>query len=139
MRVSFAHICDYASVSREGKLSVNGIFSFIGAQTFPVQHPLLYLVFELDLSSSELNAEYECKVKLQGPDGPEIFSATLKFRVGGSARPGERPKVPQIIPIGGLILPGPGMHQFSIWVNGAHKFDVPFVVTKVDAKGQPVA
>ena len=139
MRISFAHICDYASVSREGKLSINGIFSNIASQAFPSAHPLLYVVFEVDLSAAELNQELTTKVKLQGADGAEIFAASMRFKVGGMARPGERPKIPQVLPIAGLVLPAPGMYQFSIWINGSHKVDVPFSATTIDDKGTSVA
>ena len=42
--LNFSFLCDYASVSREGKLSMNGIFENINVQTFPAHHPSMYVV-----------------------------------------------------------------------------------------------
>lgn len=42
--LNFSFLCDYASVSREGKLSMNGIFENINVQSFPAQHPSMYVV-----------------------------------------------------------------------------------------------
>jgi hypothetical protein len=132
MKVSFAHICDYATVSQEGKPSIMGIFSFIASHTFPVVHAQLYVVFEIDLSSAELNQQVLARLQLQGADGNEVWRAESQFRVGGQAKPGERPKVTQLVPITNLPIPAPGMYQFSIWLNGAHQRDVPFEVRKLN-------
>lgn len=43
-KLNFSFLCDYASVSREGKLNMNGIFENINAKNFPTHHPLMFVV-----------------------------------------------------------------------------------------------
>jgi hypothetical protein len=43
-KLNFSFLCDYASVSREGKLSMNGIFENINVRQLPIQHPLMFIV-----------------------------------------------------------------------------------------------
>jgi len=43
-KLNFSFLCDYASVSREGKLSMNGIFENINVHSFPACHPLMFIV-----------------------------------------------------------------------------------------------
>lgn len=43
-KLRFSFLCDHALVSREGKLSLNGIFENINVRTFPAYHPLMFIV-----------------------------------------------------------------------------------------------
>ncbi|MFH2137354.1 MAG: hypothetical protein ABII88_02455 [Candidatus Omnitrophota bacterium] len=43
-KLNFSFLCDYAMVSREGKLSMNGIFENINARSFPTHHPIMFIV-----------------------------------------------------------------------------------------------
>jgi hypothetical protein len=128
VQVTFAHLCDYASISREGKLSVMGIFTTIHTAVFPSIHPMLYVVFEIELSPAELNKEIRARVELADADGNELAKAEATFAVGGKAVPGERPTIPYVVPIGGLPLQKAGRYQWSIWLNENHQRDVPFEV-----------
>jgi hypothetical protein len=43
-KLNFSFLCDYASVSREGKLNMNGIFENINVRQLPTHHPLMFIV-----------------------------------------------------------------------------------------------
>ena len=43
-KLRFSFLCDYALVSREGKLSMNGIFENINIRSFPSPHPIMFVV-----------------------------------------------------------------------------------------------
>ena len=43
-KLNFSFLCDYASVSREGKLSMAGIFENINVRRLPTHHPLMFIV-----------------------------------------------------------------------------------------------
>lgn len=137
MKVTFAHICDYATISREGKLSVLGIFSTLGALKFPVQHPLMHLVFEVEMSSAELNSDITARIELRKPDGERVTGGELKFRVGGKAPAGEKPRFAQIAPIAGTRFDGAGTYEWTIWLNGIHQCDVPFKVFQITPAQAP--
>lgn len=137
MKVNFAHLCDYALISREGKLSVLGIFSQLFAAKLPTVHPLLHVVFEVELSPAELGHEMHIEVQCADADGGVIVKAEAKFRLDGQAAPGARIPLPQVIPFVGVQLQKPGTHAWSIFVNGVHAKDIPFEVQLVKAPPGP--
>lgn len=128
MKVNFAHLCDYATISREGKLSVLGIFDHMQAASVPVVHPQLYLVFEVEISSAELEQDLRLRVELRDADGAIALQVKATFRVQGQASVGERPRIPQVMPLVGVQLKKFGAHQFSIFLNDDHKADIQFEV-----------
>lgn len=47
--VEYAMFCDYASVSMDGKINLNGIFERILSENTPATHPQMYVVSRLIL------------------------------------------------------------------------------------------
>lgn len=76
-KLNFAFLCDYASISREGKLSMNGIFENINAKIFPAVHPVMYIVANV----SGINARDKFTCELVKEDGLEIRIATIQAEV----------------------------------------------------------
>jgi len=58
--LNFSFLCDYASVSREGKLSLNGIFENINVRAFPAQHPLMFVV--ANISGVNNGDKFTCEI-----------------------------------------------------------------------------
>lgn len=56
--VEYALFCDHASVSMDGKLSMNGIFERILTKDVPVTHPMMYVVTKLILPEGEHNISF---------------------------------------------------------------------------------
>lgn len=56
--VEFALFCDHASVSMDGKLSMNGIFERILTQDVPVVHTMMYVVTKLILPEGDHNITF---------------------------------------------------------------------------------
>ncbi|MBI4844907.1 MAG: hypothetical protein HY810_00250 [Candidatus Omnitrophica bacterium] len=69
-KLSFAFLCDYASVSREGKLSLNGIFENINARAFPVHHPLMYIV--ANIIGVNDKDKFTCELTLESDPGNKL-------------------------------------------------------------------
>lgn len=128
MKIKWAHLCDYATVSREGKVSVLGIFTYINAPKFPMSHALMYLVFEIEMSSVELDRDIRARIELTSADGVSLRKAEAQFRVGGKVAPGTLAQVPQIIPVPLLTFGEPGSYQWSIWLNERLEEQVRFEV-----------
>jgi hypothetical protein len=59
-RLNFSFLCDYASVSREGKLSLNGIFENINVRVLPAQHPLMFVV--ANISGVNNGDKFTCEI-----------------------------------------------------------------------------
>ncbi|MFS8083655.1 MAG: DUF6941 family protein [Ginsengibacter sp.] len=118
MKINFAHVCDYAQLSVDGKLSVSGIFSQITAAAFPTQHPLLFLAFEIGLSPAELNRTFPMRIECTDADGQSIARIDTSLGIGGSARSGDRPAVPQVVQYANLVFKKDGEFSFNIWLEG---------------------
>ena len=126
MKVRFAHLCDYAMVSREGKLSVLGIFTRITAAEIPAVHPAAYLAFEIDLEETDPD-EFSVSIEVVSPDD----EATL-LRVDGVARL-QKEAVPlrdtgHILALRQLVLPGYGTYRIRISAAGEVVHELPFEV-----------
>jgi hypothetical protein len=134
LKVNFAHVCDYASISREGKLSVMGIFAQVFAITLPGGIPMMYLAFEIDASASELDRPFKLEIRLADADGGIIASVEGEAAFGvlpGQTLPkGERAKNSQVMALGGLQLPKWGAYSFSIFLNGDLKIETGFTLTQ---------
>jgi hypothetical protein len=51
--VQYSVFCDYASISSDGKLNLNGIFEQIFANSVPARHPQMYLVTKFRLPKGD--------------------------------------------------------------------------------------
>jgi hypothetical protein len=137
VKVKFAHICDYALISAEGKLSMLGLFENLNAVQLPIQHALLYIVFGLDFSPSELKgSDVHVRISCLDEDGKELARQEAQFRIQGQPQAGERVVMPQVVPFVGITFNRDGRHNFAIWLNNQHQEDVGFRVQKAVAPGQ---
>jgi len=68
-RLIFSHLCDHVTVSREGKLSVIGIFKEVTGKSIPATHPLMILVFEINLGDT---GEHNIKIEFKDPDKDNV-------------------------------------------------------------------
>ena len=62
-KLNFSFLCDYAYVSREGKLGMNGIFENINARKFPVHHPLMFVV--ANISGVNNKDKFTCELTFE--------------------------------------------------------------------------
>lgn len=130
MKVNFAHICDYASISREGKLSAMGIFDNIGVRSVPATHPALYLAFQIEMQVAEFDRPFKLEVRLATEDGQVMMRTQAEGRINASKAPkaGTPVRIPQIMALGGLSLPKFGRYAFDIFINDDLKTSAAFDV-----------
>lgn len=98
MTLDYVHIADYASVSREGKLSIAGIFQTIFCEKLPALHPQFFICLQLSVTDGDIGTRQSMYVRISDPEGKEIFGAdgqiniqedamlqplSLQFRVNG--------------------------------------------------------
>ncbi len=135
MKISFAHICDYATVSREGKLSVLGIFTNINVAKFPATHAQMYLAFDLEMKAVEADREMQLEIHLVDADGEKIFelkgSGQFQTPEGASAKPGVSVRSSQIMAMNGMKFKRPGAHEINIFLNGSLAYTVSFNITRL--------
>ena len=132
MRVSLAVLCDYANVTREGKLNIMGIFDTIFAQSFPARHTAMNLVLRLVADPQEFGKTQRISIQLMDEDGKRMFEAEAEMLPQGQ---GSTPaNVDQILGLGNLVFPKPGTYCFSVVINGTHirDHDVALKLAQID-------
>ncbi len=134
MELAFAHLADYASVSREGKLSVMGIFENINVPELPYTHPQMFLAFRIVLNYAEVGNEIPLKIECVDADGNKVFQANAKFQVaaakGAKPKRGDKPALNQILAINGVKFTRAGNHDVNIWVSGQLMAQIDFEVKR---------
>lgn len=129
MKVTYAHLCDYASVSREGKLSAMGIFDRIFVHALPSVQPIMYLAFGLELRPAELDRQFDLLIKLVEQDGKSLVEMISQGKVAAAAtQPGQPIGAPQIFALAGVPLEREGTFSLDIFLNSDHKASATFAV-----------
>jgi hypothetical protein len=128
MRVTFAHLCDYATVSKEGKLSVLGIFSTISVSQIPARHAQMFLAFELELEPLELNHDFNIEIRCRDADGGPVFAIQGTMNLEGQAKPGQKPRIGQTVQLTNTEFRRPGDYDVTIQISGRVEATVPFSV-----------
>lgn len=135
MKINFAHLCDYALISRDGKLSVMGLFDNINVAQLPAAHPTAFLAFEIGLHTAELGRPFALRIDCVDQDGRLLFQASanlhLAAREGFTPTIGDKPRVPQVIGIANLLLQRDGPHQINIWLAERLEHTLEFRVALV--------
>lgn len=117
MNVNYALLCDYALQSADGKVSLMGVFTRITAAQVPVMLPRAYFVFELGLDYTEVGKEFEIRVECVDSDGEPVLQTVNSILIQGTAKPGDKPTVPQILQLPPLTFSREGAHDFNIFVG----------------------
>ena len=123
-KLNFSFLCDYALVSREGKLSLNGIFENINVRQFPVYHPLMFVVANISGVNNDDN--FTCELGLEGPEKKCLAIISQKITVDPQKKFGF---IGQFV---NIRYEAPGDYALKFFVDnkeiGAHPFAVRSVV-----------
>lgn len=131
MDVSLALLADYANMTADGKLNILGLFDTIVTDRFPVIHPQMQLIFQLEAHPSEAGKQKQVEVRLMTEDGRTVLamSSDMALQLKDTLRPlAEMMKSQQIISFHGVRFEKPGTYQFAILVNGDTKKTVSLKV-----------
>ena len=118
MKVTFMHLCDYAIVSRDGKLSLLGIRERIHAAVFPWPHPTLFFVFQLQADSTDRGREFAVKVQCIDQDGNHLLEGVLPVQPREGGEPWEFQSHNQVMELHGFPFPRAGTYEFVIGWEG---------------------
>jgi len=78
-KLNFSFLCDYASVSREGKLSMNGIFENINVRQLPTPHPLMFIV--ANISGVNDKDKFTCELIQDDKGQKQIATISQEVKV----------------------------------------------------------
>ncbi len=129
--VKYAHLCDYALLSNDGKPSALGMFGVINVPSFPAAHARSYLVFEIEFQMGELKDPHVVRIDFVDEDGSELFrlEKSQTYRV--------EPKIvwpviaPEIVALPPLPLKQAGRYAFNIFVDGVLRQSISISVVQV--------
>jgi len=131
MDVNIAVLADFASVTREGKLNIMGIFGAVNPPSpFPFQLPQMYLVLSFYVPPAELGSKRNLKVVLCDEDGKQVFAGENELNVPNPKNNrNDGVTVNQLIGMNNFTFHKAGSYQFSILVDGDTKTNVPLRVS----------
>ena len=136
MRITYAHLCDYALKSSDGKLSVLGIFQGLHVtKEFPAIHPVAYLAFELEFASAEIGTPVEVVMRVRDADGGDIAEFSFKVESSGPAPPGQNPTFTHFIPMHQMKFDAPGTYEFAFFLGGRYDHSAYLVVNDATNQG----
>ena len=78
-KLNFSFLCDYASVSREGKLSMAGIFENINVRTLPTHHPLMFIV--TNIGGVNNKDKFTCQLILNNQSPKQLASISQEVKI----------------------------------------------------------
>jgi len=115
--LNFIILCDKASLSRDGKIDILGVFDNINAPSFPVRHKEMFVLVEALLDKGE--HEEVLKIDCNGRE---------KEIVGSRVKKEEKGKHLFMHQITEMVFPEPGDYLIKIYINdilvGTRKFSL---------------
>ena len=111
LKTEIIALCDYASVSREGKLSINGIFDELRIQKFPGGIARAFLVATINGTS---NVQHNLILKVEGKNGSKSPLKDLTL----SAMTSPNGKSNLMIELVNLGFEKEGDYHFKIYSEG---------------------
>jgi hypothetical protein len=138
VELKFFLMADYASISADQKLSINGIFQNINALQFPTTHPVMYLVAQLQAGPAEYGRTFTLQIKLLGEDADVLTELSGKAIVPTPPVRGASAFVNNVIQLVNVVFPKPGRYQFSLLINDDQKGELEFELNQVSPQATNV-
>ncbi len=136
-----------SAVTADGKLFVQGGgWNLIGTPSFPFQVPRIGIALVIGIPYAETNRNHTLEIQFAGEDGPiplghttdpdsgdtkPLMGVGSQFNVGRppSIQPGDRQVIPMAMNFNSVQFDKPGMHSFSILIDGTEVNRLEFRVT----------
>jgi hypothetical protein len=134
VRIQYAHLCDFANVTAEGKSNLLGIFSAIFPPAVPYRIPAMYLAFALECHYTDIGRPIQIRIECVDADGHHVFRASTNLQVGKrdgtSARLDDSPVIPQLLRLTGVEFKTYGAHDVNFFVRDSLDHTLRFMVAK---------
>ncbi len=127
MEVKLAVLADFASISREGKLNIMGIFDEMNPPSLPAGLPIFYIVVSYSTGPVEFETEKKLEIALQSEDGNILLKIEQEAHIPRPPRPGTRGTVNVVRALVGLGFEKAGTYEFVMSVDGhPDRYTIPF-------------
>ena len=136
MEATLGVLADFASITREGKLNIMGIFGEINPPILPFQLPQAFLVVILEAGAAEYNTDKNLKVVLLNSDGKTLLTIGQNVKVTVPKRAGSRVTINAVIGMAGIKFDNAGDYAFSVLIGDEEKKSISLYINEpVSAKG----
>ncbi len=124
------NICDYASISVEGKFNILGIFREISVKELPYTHPQMYVATNIDFRKI---GNYSQIIKIIREEDEQEIIKPLEVKLSVPEFPAEKKvaHVGFIAKIDNLKFEKPGVHVVKIFVDTNLVGETRFNVNKI--------
>lgn len=129
MELDYKALCDYASLSIDGKINILGIFQELNPSGFPCVVPNVFIVVSFKASPAEYEMEKSVKLVLVDPDGKQLLAAQGEtIKIPRPRSPGSESRVNQIFGLQGIVVGRHGPYSFEILVDNDTKGHIALLV-----------
>jgi len=113
MQILYAHLCDHAFLSLDGKPNLIGLLHSVNAPALPVQVDRLVVAFAVKAVGLEIDHPQEILLSLLDADGERLMETVVTVSFTAPKEVGWIIK-PFFVTVDRLILPHAGPYEFVI-------------------------
>lgn len=119
MKLTMLILADYAALEPEtGKININGAFTQVHTNLFPVLVPPVYVVIRLAADDpTETTAERNFELRLTDADGKVLFQISYPVMLKRDQR-GNRPYIDMIGKLPTIEFPDTGIYEIVVYIDG---------------------
>ena len=137
MDVSLLVSADYASVSKDNKLNIMGIFSRLYMRQFPGKHPQMFLVVQLRATPAEYGRKFKLGIRLIDMDAiRHLVNVNANLQIP-TMRNINRAEINHVVRLNNIEFPEPGLYDFSILIDNDVKASLPLEVIEMPLRTVP--
>ena len=126
-------LCDYAVISRDGKLSINGIFEELRAVNFPTGLARAFLVTTVEGAPS---STYSLQVKMES-DNKSIKTDGILKPINLNVQTGPNGKTNLVLELVNVGFPEEGEYLFKVYNQEKHLSTATLKVMQQDKDTKP--
>ena len=114
IKLNFLHVCDYASLDRDGKLNILGIFKNISVAKIPSVHPQLFIVTNITVFK---HGSFKEIIRIVDDKDNEIIMP-LKFNlIFPSSKKKKQAELGVIARVNNLRLSKTGNYKVQVYID----------------------
>ena len=121
IRITYAHLCDYAHYSADRKPNLLGLFSRIYATAVPAIHPQAFLAFGMQIPPNyDVKKPIAMRIEGSGTAKEKLFVINALTTLTKTGTPGDLPPViHQILQLPALTLNQYGVYAVRIFLGAS--------------------
>jgi hypothetical protein len=130
IKLNFLHICDYASFGDGGKLNILGIFKNINAPKFPVVHPQLFVVTNVNIAKS---GNFKETIRIIDEDNNDIMVSPLEFKLSSTEglKKDGKAELGVVAQVNNLRFSKTGDYKVQVYIDNKLVGQTPLMVSQI--------